>query len=99
MKSLYVWFEYVSLVRLSYQLALDDEEHALVWAKITSMFWPARIVRKLGELTEVQLFDEERTKKILQNTKLKPFEKLKKVSSNRSKYWKAAYELALLELD
>ena len=51
---------------------LDDEEHALVWAKITSMFWPARIVRKLGELTEVQLFDEERTKKILQNTKLKP---------------------------
>ena len=65
---------------------LDDEEHALVWAKITSMFWPARIVRKLGELTEVQLFDEERTKKILQNTKLKPFEKLKKVSSNISKY-------------
>ena len=63
------------------------------------MFWPAKIVKKMGELTEIKLFDEERTKKTVENTKLKPFEKLKKVSANRSKYWKTAYELALLEFN
>ena len=46
----------------------DDAGQALVWAKITSIFWPARIIRKLRELTEIQLFDEERSKKVIQNT-------------------------------
>ena len=78
---------------------LPDEGGEIVWAKITSMFWPAKILRKLGELTEIVLYDEEGTKKILQNTKLKPFEPLQKVSSNRSKYWKKAYELATLDFN
>ena len=63
------------------------------------IFWPAKVVRKLGELTEIQLFDNENTKKMIQNTKLKPFQALKKLPNNKSKYWKEAYQLALSELN
>ena len=75
------------------------ESHEIVWAKISTIFWPAKVVRKLGELTEIQLFDNENTKKIIQNTKLKPFQALKKLPNNKSKYWKEAYQLALSELN
>ena len=52
----------------------------------------------MGELTEIQLFDIENTKKVAQNTKIKPFEKHRKVPANRNKYWEEAYELACKEL-
>ena len=55
------------------------------------MFWPATVIRKMGELTEIQMFDDECTKKVVQNTKIKPFQKLQKVPGNRNRYWKKAY--------
>ena len=77
----------------------EPHDTEIVWAKISTIFWPAKIVRKLGELTEIELFDSENTKKMLQNTKLKPFQALEKVPSKKSKYWKEAYELALSEFN
>ena len=76
----------------------EDGEQTLVWVKLASMFWPAKLVRSLGELTEIELFDEENSKKTVQNTRLKPFEKLKKVPTKRNKFWKQAYNLALQKL-
>ena len=52
----------------------------------------------MGELTQIELFDEENSKKTVQNTMLKPFEKLKKVPTKRNKFWKQAYNLALQKL-
>ena len=66
----------------------EDGEQTLVWVKLASMFWPAKLVRSLGELTEIELFDEENSKKTVQNMRLKPFEKLKKVPTKRNKFWK-----------
>ena len=63
------------------------------------MFWPATVIRKMGELTEIQMFDDECTKKVVHNTKIKPFQKLQKVPGNRNRYWKEAYELACKEID
>lgn len=77
----------------------DAPKEEIVWVKISKIFWPGKILRKLGELTEVQLFDNEQTQQMVQNCKLKPFQELTKVPKNRSKYWKEAYELALLEFD
>ena len=77
----------------------EETHKEIVWAKISTIFWPAKIVRKLGELTEIELFDSEKTKKMLQNTKLKPFQALQKLPGKKSKYWKEAYELALSEFN
>ena len=67
--------------------------------QITTIFWPATVVRKMGELTEIQLYDTERTLKVVQNTKIKPFAKLRKLPANRNKYWKEAYGLACKDID
>ena len=53
----------------------------------------------MGELTEIQLYDIERTLKVVQNTKIKPFAKLRKLPANRNKYWKEAYGLACKDID
>ena len=65
----------------------EETHKEIVWAKISTIFWPAKIVRKLGELTEIELFDSEKTKKMLQ------------LPGKKSKYWKEAYELALSEFN
>ena len=72
----------------------------LVWVKLASIFWPARMIGKVdGELSEIELFDGLHTKKTVEHIKLKPFEKLKKIPVKRSKYWKEFYALALLVLE
>ena len=71
---------------------------SIVWVKLVSLWWPAKILRKIGELTEIELFDENKTKKTVENIKLRPFEKLQKIPTRRNKFWKAAYSLALEEL-
>ena len=76
----------------------SEEEYSLVWVKLVTLFWPAKIVRKMGELTEVELFDSEKTKKIVSNNKMKPFERLEVIPSKRNRFWKTAYKLALEEL-
>ena len=53
----------------------------------------------MGELTEIQLYDIERTLKVVQNTKIKPFAKLRKLPAKRNKYWKEAYGLACKDID
>ena len=53
----------------------------------------------MGELTEIQLYDIERTLKVVQNSKIKPFAKLRKLPANRNKYWKEAYGLACKDID
>ena len=77
----------------------NSNEVEIVWVKISQIFWPAKILRKLGEITEVELFDNEHTKQMVQNSKLKPFQALTKVPKNRSKYWKDAYKLALFDFN
>ena len=73
--------------------------HLFFFLQITTIFWPATVVRKMGELTEIQLYDTERTLKVVQNTKIKPFAKLRKLPANRNKYWKEAYGLACKDID
>ena len=66
------------------------------------MFWPAKVVKKIdgnGELTEIELFDESRTKKTVEHIKTKPFEKLPKVPAKRTKAWKEAYACSVAILD
>ena len=43
-----------------------------------------------GELTEVEMFDDQNTKKTVEHIKLKPFTKLTKMPARRSQYWKDA---------
>ena len=49
----------------------------------------------MGEISEIQLFDDIGTKKTVEHIKLKPFEKLDKIPARRNKYWKEAYARAL----
>ena len=52
------------------------------------MFWPAKLLPKVDEdLSEIELFDEPKTNKIVEHVKVKPFNRLEK----RSKYWREAY--------
>ena len=50
------------------------------------------------ELTEIELFDEEKTKKTVESGKVKPFQKLTKIPTKRNRFWRAAYNLALEKL-
>ena len=80
-------------------IADDDKETELVWVKLASIYWPAKLIRKInGEISEIELFDETNTKKIVDHIKLKPFEKLDKIPARRNKHWKEAYSLALEKL-
>ena len=77
----------------------EDEKIELVWVKLASIYWPAKLIRKIdGEVSEIELFDETNTKKTVEHIKLKPFEKLDKIPARRNKYWKEAYFKALEEL-
>ena len=79
---------------------VNENEASLVWVKLANLFWPARLVAKVdGELSKIELFDEEKTIKTVEHIKIKPFEKLKKIPSKRTKYWKDAYAKALEEFD
>ena len=75
-----------------------EDDYSLVWVKLASLWWPAKVVKKIGELAEIELFDDDKTKKTVENIKLRPFEKLGKIPPRRNKFWKAAYSLALEEL-
>ena len=77
----------------------NDNDASLVWAKISSIFWPARIISVAENSTEVELFDDTKTKKVVESSKVKPFNKLDKVPVKRSKCWKQAYDLALREFE
>ena len=67
---------------------------------MANLLWLAKLVSKVdGELTEVELFDDQNTKKTVEHIKLKPFTKLRKMPARRSQYWKDAYARALLEFD
>ena len=48
--------------------------------------------------SEIDFFDDENSTKTVENTKIKPFEKLTKVPK-RSNLWKAAYNKALKMLN
>ena len=40
--------------------------------KIANLYWPAKIIRKIdGEITEIEVFDELKTRKIVEHIKLK----------------------------
>ena len=78
----------------------EQEQVELVMVKIVNLYWPAKIIKKIdGEITEIEVFDELKTRKTVEHIKLKAFEKLKKVPAKRSKAWKEAYEKAIMELD
>ena len=67
---------------------------------MTVLYWPAKIIRKIdGEITEIEMFDNEKTRKTVEHIKLKAFEKLVKVPVKRSKAWKKAYEKAIIEFE
>ena len=87
---------------MSIDLDVENEQpeaKELVLVKHDNVFWPAKIVRKIdGEITEIEIFNELKTKKTVEHIKLKPFQKLAKVPK-RSKAWKAAYEKAVMELE
>ena len=71
----------------------EQEQVELVMVKIVNLYWPAKIIKKIdGEITEIEVFDELKTRKTVEHIKLKAFEKLKKVPAKRSKAWKEAYE-------
>ena len=78
----------------------EQEQVELVMVKIVNLYWPAKIIKKIdGEITEIEVFDELKTRKTVEHIKLKAFEKLKKIPAKRSKAWKEAYEKAIMELD
>ena len=66
----------------------------LVWVKLANQLWPAKLISNEGEVSEVELFDEEGTRKMIEHIKLKPFSRLNKIP-RRSNLWKAAYTRAL----
>lgn len=73
----------------------EDPATSLVWVKLANQPWPAKMISNVdGEISEVELFDEEGTRKMIEHIKLKPFSKLDKIPK-RSNLWKAAYEKAL----
>ena len=80
------------------ELLEEAEPRTLVWVRLANQNWPAKVVRYIGELTEIEFFDEENSTKTVENTKIKPFEKLTKVPK-RSNLWKAAYNAALKMLN
>ena len=79
----------------------DEEDHSndLVWVKLAALYWPAKILRKIGELTVIRLFDEDETEQTVENLKLKPFEKLGRIQARRNPLWKAVYSKAIKELE
>ena len=78
----------------------EQEQVELVMVKIANLYWPAKIIKKIdGEITDIEVFDELKTRKIVEHIKLKTFEKLKKVPAKRSKAWKEAYAKAIMELE
>ena len=78
----------------------DDSKGELVWVKLASIAWPAKMIRKVdGELSEIEMYDGLKTKKIVEHIKLKPFQKLKKIPVKRNKHWKEAYASAVNELE
>lgn len=80
------------------ELLEEAETRTLVWVRLANQNWPAKVVRYIGELTEIEFFDDENSTKTVENTKIKPFEKLTKVPK-RSNLWKAAYNKALKMLN
>ena len=77
----------------------EANDTELVWVKLASIYWPAKLVRRIdGEISEIELFDDAGTKKTVEHIKIKPFEKLDKIPARRNKYWKEAYSLALEKL-
>ena len=77
----------------------EDHSNDLVWVKLAALYWLAKVLRKLGELTVIRLFDEDETEQTVENIKLKPFEKLGRIPARRNAFWKAAYSKALKELE
>ena len=83
---------------------LDTQEDApqevsappvLFWVRLAGQPWPAKFVSNInGEVTEIELFDGEGTRKRVEHVKLKPFNKLAKIP-RRSTLWKEAYAKAL----
>ena len=39
----------------------EDHSNDLVWVKLAALYWLAKVLRKLGELTVIRLFDEDET--------------------------------------
>ena len=67
----------------------------LFWVRLAGQPWPARFIANIdGEITEIELFDEEGSRKRVEHVKLKPFNKLPKIPK-RSNLWKEAYAKAL----
>ena len=57
----------------------EQEQVELVMVKIVNLYWPAKIIKKIdGEITEIEVFGELKTRKTVEHIKLKAFEKLKK---------------------
>ena len=77
----------------------EDHSNDLVWVKLAVLYWLAKVLRKLGELTVIRLFDKDETEQTVENIKLKPFEKLGRIPARRNPLWKAAYSKALKELE
>ena len=70
----------------------------LVWVKVSNLFWPAKLKsRDIGELKEIEMFDDNCTRKAVDAGKIKPFEQLEKIPAKRSVLWKES--LGLLELN
>ena len=73
----------------------QEEDIRPIWFKHGRIFWPAKFVKVMGELTLIELFDEEKTRKPLENNKIKPFDVLNKIPAGRTKEWRVAYSQAL----
>ena len=73
----------------------EEEVDHLVWVKLASIVWPAKVMETVGELTKIQILDEESTVKTVEALKIKPFSPLTRVPVKRTKIWKAAYARAL----
>ena len=73
----------------------EKEVEQLVWVKLATIVWPAKVVETVGELTKIQVLDEKNTMKTVEHTKVKPFSPLTKIPVKRTKIWKAAYARAL----
>ena len=64
------------------------------------MFWPAKLIEKIDEnQSKVEMFDNDDTTKIVNNMKMKPFNKLAKIPPKRSKIWIEAYQWAVNEME
>ena len=72
----------------------EESVSNLVWVKLANQPWPARVISTSGEISEVELFDEEQTRKMIEHIKLNQFNKLTKIPK-RLNIWKATYARAL----